>query len=115
MKLTKRKALEICRELWLWLADNPEKSKDDWPGWKEYWPMISGCPCCEYIRHRYPFGILNCHRCLLKWPISRWAHSCLDDDTPYSAWLEPKSVDDRVGSALEIVALCDEALLEMGE
>jgi hypothetical protein len=25
---------ELHRELWQWLADNPDKGKTDWPGWK---------------------------------------------------------------------------------
>ena len=31
--LTKRKALEITRDLWAWLAKNPSKDKNEWPGW----------------------------------------------------------------------------------
>lgn len=23
------------REMWNWLADNPDKHKEDWPGWEE--------------------------------------------------------------------------------
>ncbi len=48
MKQTKREALTTCRELWVWLAENPGKKKSEWPGWKKYGEMDSDCPCCEY-------------------------------------------------------------------
>ena len=48
MKLTKRKALEICMELWKDLARTGSGSKSSWKGWKKYGKMNSECPCCEY-------------------------------------------------------------------
>jgi hypothetical protein len=53
--LSKRLALKICYELWAWLAENPSKDKEDWPGWEKYIKYAQGnnfkvyCPCCEWI------------------------------------------------------------------
>lgn len=49
MKLTKRQALEICRDLWDWLAANPDSHKEDWPGWTSLRPFAHDCPCCERV------------------------------------------------------------------
>ena len=34
MRLSKRKALEICIELWSWLGSTGSAYKEEWPGWK---------------------------------------------------------------------------------
>lgn len=40
------------KELWDWLARNPDKEKDDWPGWigngGEYYYVVAECFACEY-------------------------------------------------------------------
>lgn len=49
MKLTRKKALEICRDLWRWLAKDPDRMKEEWPGWKTTGRMAHDCPCCQYV------------------------------------------------------------------
>lgn len=43
----------LHRKLWLWLADNPEKSKEDWPEWDYNGGTVEKvkhlCFACEYI------------------------------------------------------------------
>ena len=55
MRLTKKLALEICRDLWNWLGENPGRDKQSWPGWRsnggDIQTMVALCPCCEYV-HR---------------------------------------------------------------
>jgi len=52
MRLTKSVALQLCEDLWGWLALNPEKGKEEWPGWEANGgsiPMMPfNCPCCAY-------------------------------------------------------------------
>ena len=40
------------KELWTWLADNPEKGKGEWPGWEnnggKYPNTSNDCFACEY-------------------------------------------------------------------
>lgn len=44
--------LELHSELWTWLSDNPQCSKEDWPGWSTVDKAISShdktCLCCAY-------------------------------------------------------------------
>ena len=47
-KLTKKKAIQISKELWAWLAETGNE-KEDWPGWEEYGRMQDDCPLCEYV------------------------------------------------------------------
>jgi hypothetical protein len=55
MKLSKKKALKLHRELWNWLAKNPEKVKYEWPRWvhnKGDIPEMSNeCFLCEYAAY----------------------------------------------------------------
>jgi len=106
-RLTKRKALEICRELWVWLADHPEKWKNEWPGWEKYGKMKAYCPCCEYNeQHGYHY----CNAaCLIKWP----GGICLNDFSPYRQWAGAISPAIRTKYARKIVKLCDEALARL--
>lgn len=58
---------ELHRELWLWLADNPEMLKSDWPRWKHNGGDIgfvtSYCFACEYIESMYQLGFdVGCHK-----------------------------------------------------
>lgn len=48
MRLTKKKALEIAIELWIWLAESGSAYKKKWIGWKKYGDMQDDCPLCEY-------------------------------------------------------------------
>ncbi len=48
MKLTKKEAIKRHRELWTWLAENPTKEKQDWPGWVRYDAALNDCFLCEY-------------------------------------------------------------------
>lgn len=38
------------KKLWLWLAKNPNKQKEEWPGWKDYdiWKIPNECFACEF-------------------------------------------------------------------
>jgi len=56
MKLTKKKAIELHRELWDWLYHHPNKQKWDWPSWESNGgniPRVSSyCFLCEYsVQH----------------------------------------------------------------
>lgn len=51
MKLSRKKAIELCIELWTWLAKTG-KEKGDWPKWKKYGIIHNDCWFCEYGRYR---------------------------------------------------------------
>ncbi|MCK5016912.1 MAG: hypothetical protein KAS32_07550 [Candidatus Peribacteraceae bacterium] len=53
MRLTRKKAIELCIELWEWCAKTG-KRKGGWPGWEKYDVAIehhSYCWFCYYDNH----------------------------------------------------------------
>jgi hypothetical protein len=77
--MTKRKAKEICLEIWGYLKDNPDvKDKEYLP--QELWDLISGllgkCPLCELYRQN------NCQGC----PLFTAGEWCFKVDSPFSVF-----------------------------
>ena len=62
MKLIRKEALEECRKMWQWLADNPGKFKSSYFNDKES-PPRNFCCACEYTLDES--GYKNCDKCLL--------------------------------------------------
>jgi len=71
-ELTIEESVKLHRELWGWLADNPEMSKGDWSGWEDLLErhpglirkeslLASECFACYVARG-------NCDNCILEWP-----------------------------------------------
>ena len=76
MRLTKKLMKKNHTELWLWLAKNPKKEKDDWPRWKInggdiFYLERNECFPCEYTltHRRQGEDVFGC-RCPLDFP--RW-------------------------------------------
>lgn len=106
MKLTRKKALQLCKEHWLWLAENPDKEKIHWPKFQKYSYMSGNCFCCEYsTTHRRPY----CgKKCILS---NLWPMGCDKDATsPYVLWTKTENLETRKRMALAIATGCDEAL-----
>ena len=85
------------KEMWGWLADNPTKEKDEWPGWKqnggEYHIVAEYCFACEYdyvVSDCASVG--NCRHCPLKGMSDETSYDCLDGD--YEEWRYADSVKD---------------------
>lgn len=94
VRLTKEEAIRLHRELWNWLADNPEKGKEDWPEWKDMGHIESNCFACEYSG--------PCHECLFEWPNG----NCLEGEEAgveglYLLWATAES-EERVALAIQI-------------
>lgn len=74
----------LHKELWNWLAENPQQRKDDWPRWEknggdiEY--ISSYCFACEYVDSLKQ----NCEACPLVWPDG--CKCCTDDGALYDQW-----------------------------
>lgn len=91
-KLTKRKALELCHDLWVWVAKQHKGASDDWE-MKRGWPgmklqrFANNCPCCEYAKNSD--GSVDCERCPL---INHWnapamsGALCMNSKSPYALW-----------------------------
>ena len=112
MKLTKRKALKICKELWEWLAENPDKQKIHWPDWEKYGEMSHGCPCCEYRDQRQDQEGFRLSSYCEKGCLVAWANNdCLDGEFVY--WCNMETRKGRTIAALAIVKLCDKAITKL--
>lgn len=90
MKLTRKKAIELSKELWVWLAETG-KMKHEWPRWEKYGWMTWHCPLCEYA-----WGGDACPRCPY-W--QTYGHCCPDDseeeETIFSQWDDAKTSKTR--------------------
>jgi len=98
MRLTKSVALQLCEDLWGWLALNPEKGKEEWPGWEANGGTVPempyDCPCCGYgtqiagrTKEEVEKGGIEedeCKCCPLArfWPTGR----CLNKQSPFMIW-----------------------------
>ena len=51
MRLTRKKAIELCIELWTWLAETG-KYRREWPEWEKYGDILNYCWFCEYLDYR---------------------------------------------------------------
>ena len=67
MELTKDEAIRLHRELWGWLAENPRKTKSEWPRWEynggDICLVFANCFACEVSD--------RCDNCLFVWPGGR--------------------------------------------
>ena len=89
MRLTKKKAMEICIELWTYLAETGNK-KEDWPGWEKYGEMNAECPLCEYGDQNPAKAGCNC-------PLDRPPfNGCYNPPSEYENWVEAtRDVDEK--------------------
>ena len=66
MRLTRKKTIELCIELWTYLARTGKK-KEAWPKWKKYGNASCDCWFCEYDRQRQLANhedMPMCYRCI---------------------------------------------------
>jgi len=93
--MTKRKALEICIELWTWLAKSGSH-KNRWPRWEwnggEIKWMQNQCSLCEYSDREKK----GCEACPLKEALDRckpnsvYAKWCASDLKIFRKWYARK-------------------------
>jgi len=93
MKITRKKALQLTKWLWGWLAKTGSYSKDAWPGWEKYGEMRNDCPLCEYSFRQVTGGVEPgqsgrwCDAC----PLGLGRMGCYK--TVYHAWENTKEGD----------------------
>ena len=80
MRLTRKKAIDLCIELWTWLAETG-KTKEDWPEWEKYDPVMSDCWFCEYVNQRKNYSD-RCKSC----PYNRKYGHCYNPESYYDCW-----------------------------
>jgi hypothetical protein len=64
---TKEYYIKKHREMWNWLAENPNKKKEHWPGWELIGYIENNCFLCGYI---FQSGDGLCKNCPLDWVIT---------------------------------------------
>lgn len=87
-ELTLKLSLQQTQALWLWLANNPDKDKYDWPRWTINGGQVlgHGCPCCSYmIAHASDSNKSGCTICPL---ISIWPDGCMRGDSVLLTWFD---------------------------
>jgi hypothetical protein len=88
---------EIFKELWSWLALNPEAEKRDWPGWMKYgsesYVHYNRCPACRMAGVKFTDQIRSCSKCPIRNAASK--HQIADPLNPdrclfglYGRWVE---------------------------
>lgn len=121
MRLTKREALEICKELWEWLVKTGGCNKKLWPGWGKYGIMRLECPCCEYVKQSRRVSGVACalSHCPLRklWPRPRYSegdeYGCEYLTSPYRKWCNAINAKERRKYARQIVKGCIKALAKL--
>jgi len=71
MELTKEEAIRLHRELWRWLVENPDKEKENWPGWEQVansYPQIMESASIKTLHCFACYMTQDCDKCLLVWP-----------------------------------------------
>ena len=119
-KLTKKRSIELCLEMWTWLSKNPGSKKIGWPGMikanDEYGYIDSECFACEYTRQYILTRQveMSCKKCpLIKlWGKYKGNTPCIDSEvSPYYHWVYSKYKDTK--SAKKIASYCRKLLKEM--
>lgn len=102
MARTKKQLKALHVELWNWLAENPEKSKDDWPRWefnrgtiKEAENLCFACEAADVPTKN------NCDGCTCSW--GEYS-TCEPDEDGYSIYEEwkRKTGEERTKYALQV-------------
>ena len=109
--MTLLEALKQSRAMWLWLYENPGKSKIDYlreigvEGAK----IVNNCFICEYnIRGSYCQG-----DCPIIWAkeYPNGPYACEDSESPYREWLDSVTSSEKAHEAAgKIIDLHDEAI-----
>ncbi len=92
MKLTRKRAIELYRQMWRWCGKTG-KDKRDWPGLKKYGYVSANCFLCHYCEQE----LLKC--CIIKWPGGRCSGGL------YGKWFKEKNIEKRKALARKIAEL----------
>jgi len=106
-KRTRLEALQLCLELWEWLAETGSSDKADWPGWERlgYTDIqrykIHKCFACEYGKSR----VQGCEKCILP------DHLCNNEFSIWKLWVNADLVVANKDAANLMVHGIKEAIL----
>ena len=124
-RLTKRDALLLCEEQWIWQGKNPYDLRvvEEAPYHKENWPRLRSnggdvpdwadnfyCSCCKYAGFKISYPHRSCARCPIPkeaWTelLCPWDAPCENEDSPYQMWRGAQTKKERSKYAFAIAAL----------
>lgn len=122
--LSNLEVLKVCKELWVWISEHPDREKYNWPGWRKYTYDINECPCCAKVGYKAGTTIPNCINCPLKKQFQRGKILSKSQTIFYcenysaSPWEHYRSVYLEAWKkrwALKMVKIIDEAITELEE
>jgi len=98
MRLTRKKAIELCIALWEWLAETGKK-KEDWPEWEKYKDCkglndAHWCWLCLYNnrKQRLPQSISECNYACPYYTVYGFcANIYARNDKPFLMWEDAKT------------------------
>jgi len=97
--MRKERALNLHRKMWGWLAENPMRSKYQWPEWTKnggtILPVEMECFACEYCDG-------SCRHCMFEWVPNATRH-CVCERNPkslYYKWLRSFGIEKMQYAAL---------------
>ena len=92
----------LHKQLWLWLANNPDKYEIDWPEWTinggDIEPILDCNFACQYVSDLES----NCSNCPLSWTKD---NTCLYSNSIYLKWLFSNNPKDRKLCARQIAVI----------
>lgn len=84
MRLTRKKAIELCIKLWTWCAKTGER-KEEWPEWEKYDSICCDCWFCEYDEQKRK--TVKCTKCIFP---GKKSFRC-EDMISYQRWEQAKT------------------------
>ena len=91
LKELRKYCIDNHREMWNWLADNPDKVKSDWPGWEKHNDDIfqkkeeNYCFLCGYISYS-TYG--DCYSCPIDWGITDMCEDVYPETSYYTSYCD---------------------------
>lgn len=67
------------KALWMWLSENPNKEKEDWPKWLNIPSMDNDCFACEIAN-------CDCEDCPIIWPTIDYDNNYPSCENIFGAW-----------------------------
>lgn len=102
---------KLHKRMWLWLAKNPDKDKDDWPCWEwnsgEILEVLNYCFACKVSREarRGNANFKPCHlRCPIKWGTEMNTY-CWGAEALFEKWCGSEDLTERANLAKQIANL----------
>ena len=106
MRLTRDAAIELSASLWREVAETGKTKEEILYDW-QFDPMLHDCPCCEYVRQKYPrlcvgYPELRCRKiCPLR---SLWPTGCITEGELYMNYLRAENYPERATSIANEIA-----------